>query len=138
MTCTEDYLSTNKIDEQQNLETELTKFGGPIIKLTDETSLIISQNDLGKMNWEKAVEVCKTLTLNNCNDWRLPTREELEILYAQRMILPNYKLDHYWSGTEGENFVAYDLNFEDGKIQTHRKDNKCIALAVRTIKNSEI
>ena len=45
--------------------------------------LIVSKNDqVGGVgtNWADAVKICTDLTLNNYNDWRLPSISELEII----------------------------------------------------------
>ena len=66
-----------------------TKYNGGIIIQLDETGehgMIISEADLGSGDWDQAVLLCKQYTIESFDDWRLPTIEELHIIYATRTI----------------------------------------------------
>jgi hypothetical protein len=79
------------------------------IKLKAQTNLIgstvkighleVAQNDIGTMNHDQAVNACADLG----NGWRLPTKEELNILYQNRNKLKGLSRGlSYWTSSEGD------------------------------------
>lgn len=64
-------------------------------------------------------------------DWRLPTREELFLMYMNKDIIPNLDLEgYYWSSSEYKSFNAWVQRFRDG-FQTdcyklHNKPVRCV------------
>ena len=64
-----------------------------------------------QLNWDDAMMYCQLLTIDNKNDWRLPTKEELHYIY-------NYENDfvrgNYWSSDESDINCAWFVNFNNG------------------------
>ena len=71
--------------------------------------LEVSDN-LGLMNWKEAVEACKKLGTG----WRLPTKDELYILYKNREEIGGFANSYYWSSTEDDNSNAWIQTFSSG------------------------
>ena len=59
-------------------------------------SLEVMKEDLGVMDWKQAEQACEKLG----NGWRLPSLEELEIVYKNRMQIGGFEEGHYWSSSE--------------------------------------
>ena len=70
------------------------KLGYPISRIG---SLLIAQNDLSnEMNWEDAKTACEALG----DGWRLPTKDELNILFKNKRKIGGFAVGYYWSSTE--------------------------------------
>jgi hypothetical protein len=91
-----------------------------------QTNLMWTTKDNGRpIDWNGAESYCKSLTLNEYQDWRLPTIEELKKLYdpkggGQYNIRRELMLTHPWvlssekEEKEGSSFVR-GFKFIDGK-----------------------
>ncbi len=90
----------------------------------------IAQHDLPeKMSWFDAIEFC-----NNLGDgWRLPTNEELTMLYYNCDEIGEFKLSDYWSSTEFNTNRAYYVGFRAGDFGRTEKDSK---MKVRIVRNN--
>ena len=79
-------------------------------------NLIVAKEDAGKGPWDSAVDMCENSTLAGFDDWRLPTKSELLILYNNKNLIGNFKNDYYWSSTTNGSNCAYAVNFSDGNV----------------------
>ena len=65
---------------------------------------MIDDADLaGSYNWDEAEEQIELLNSQNYkgfNDWRLPTKEELDEIYLNRNEIGGFSAISYWSSTE--------------------------------------
>lgn len=113
-------------DKKTGLETKNNVIGTPI-KIG---SLEVAQYDFPKIPWNDANNSCKGLG----NGWRLPTKQELNILYQNRDVIGNFKWDSYWSSTKGTVVIAWRLNFGDGMI--YDRDNTDNTACVRAVRKS--
>ena len=59
-------------------------------------NLEVMTEDLGKMNWLKAKQACVDLG----DGWRLPTIDELNILYINKDKIGGFSRNFYWSSKE--------------------------------------
>jgi hypothetical protein len=60
-------------------------------------NLLVAQNDFPNgMNWHEAMAACKKLG----KGWRLPSRDELKILYQNKIQFGGFAHNYYWSSTE--------------------------------------
>ena len=89
------------------------------VKTSDETNI---------MTWHKAMK-------GFGDDWRLPTREELNLLYKNRDVVGGFTSNSYWSSSESGSFFAWYQNFNDG-YQSY--SNKNTALPVRAVRAIEM
>jgi hypothetical protein len=61
-------------------------------------NLEISEKDFPKeMNWDDAIKACKSLG----NGWRLPNKDELNLLFQNKYKIGVFANNYYWSSTEG-------------------------------------
>ena len=73
-------------------------------------NLVVAQNDFQfGMNWDDAKETCAALG----DGWRLPTKDELNILYKNKDKIGGFVNDYYWSSTEGDNNYANNQAFNN-------------------------
>ncbi|MDE6697465.1 MAG: carboxypeptidase-like regulatory domain-containing protein [Muribaculaceae bacterium] len=102
--------------------------------------IAVQKEDLGSGNWSTAEAMCKTSTLGGYTDWRLPTKDELMILYNNRKVIGGFKDDDYWSTTiekrsSGDCYVLVD--FSNGKLgywDVQSKDAYYANLGVRAVR----
>ncbi len=112
------------------------EYGGGIIFFVDETNehgLIASAKDLsGEADWNEAMEFCAQYKVDEYSDWRLPTEEELNILYLQKEKVGAFVRFSYWSATEYAGHFAFFQNFYTGERDNDFKDNTCYVRAIRS------
>ena len=109
---------------------------GGIIVYTDEKGehgLVCSNNDLGNANWNDAKEQCEVYNEGGFSDWRLPTKDELQLIYLllHRRKIGGFANSHYWSSTEGNSNSAWKQNFSNGIQYRSYKDYEYDVRAVR-------
>tara|TARA_R110000868_G_C10606854_1_gene741026 strand:- start:247 stop:627 length:381 start_codon:yes stop_codon:yes gene_type:complete len=114
----------------------------PVIKKDEEIakpiilhkSLIVDfevyPKDLGRMSWNEANKACANLG----DGWRLPTKEELNIIYENKNVVGGFANDYYWSSTEYDSNYAWFQNFNYGFQYNSNKNYTFYVRAVRTIK----
>jgi hypothetical protein len=85
--------------------------------------------DLGEHNWESAKKVCEDLG----DGWRLPTREELHIMWLHRDYIGGFAAAYYWSSSEYSNYLAWHQYFYDGNQNNYYKANTYYVRAVRAL-----
>ena len=88
--------------------------------------LEVSDN-LGRMNWDEAIVACKKLGTG----WRLPTKDELYMLYKNREEIGGFAYNFYWSSTEYDNFNAWLQYFNYGNQYYNYKNFNFYVRAVR-------
>jgi len=87
-------------------------FNSKHILLEDRKSingLEVSDN-LGLMSWHEAIVACKSLGPG----WRLPTKDELNMLYENKEEIGGFANVNYWSSTEYGNASAWKQSFGSG------------------------
>lgn len=85
-----------------------------------------------KMTWEEANAYCHGLGSN----WRLPTLDELKIIYSELFLASkgDLKPSFYWSSTIANvNYRVYFMNFAEGKNNNGHKTGPAYTIAVRSI-----
>lgn len=84
--------------------------------------------DLGQHNWEDAKKICEDLG----DGWRLPTREELHLMWLNKD--DSFAAAYYWSSSEYSNYNAWHQNFYNGNQFYYVKNNTYYVRAVRDVK----
>ena len=80
-------------------------FGQSTVKIGN---LEVMTEDLeGSMKWDEALRVCADLG----DGWRLPTKEELKMLYENRDKIGGFADYGYWSSTESGSSDAWLRSF---------------------------
>jgi len=77
-----------------------------------------------------AALLCSKYKAGIYKDWYLPSKNELNLLYAQRAVVGNFGATNYWSSSEANKGKAWDQEFGGG---FQFKDNKSFTLNVRAI-----
>ena len=93
-------------------------------------NLEVAQFDFSdKMNWTDAKAACEELG----NGWRLPSKDELNILYENKDEIGNFEGGYYWSLTEVKNS---DFAWNQDLVFGTQKDyyNKNNTFSVRAVK----
>ena len=77
--------------------------------------------DAGQMlSWKKAGEFAAGLDMHGHKDWRVPTQNELEILYRLRHRIPGFSMTGwYWSSSLSSHGLAWVQRFSDGHQFSH-------------------
>jgi len=93
--------------------------GGKIahIDKTGEHGLIVAPTNqtTARTKWEDAITLCENLVLGDYDDWYLPTKEELELIYNNREEIGGINATApYWSSTERSEDTAYCQYFTTG------------------------
>jgi len=104
-------------------------------------SLEVAQNNFPEyMTWDEAKNVCAALG----NGWRLPTKDELWMIYLNRDKISNSENNYFWSSTEyagseyrgyvyGTFNYAYAVNFKTKILYDTNKTGRLCVRAVRTL-----
>lgn len=101
-----------------------------IILTTSQGQFEVGDKDLGTMNWLDARKACMELG----KGWRLPTKEELNLIYFNKNKMGVFVKDNYWTDEEGYSFdVAWCQNFDTGEQNSFPKINKNQTRPVRSI-----
>jgi hypothetical protein len=126
----------NSLVEKLNVNTTRTgEFAeGGIIVYTDqngEHGLVCSKIELGKTTWDEAKKLCENYENDGFNDWRLPNKDELQVIFSTRTIR-SFDRNFYWSSTEFNQTNLWGLNFADGDWNYFYKNATFNVCAVRS------
>lgn len=80
-----------------------------------------------------AAELCSNLVLNGFSDWYLPSEDELNELYKNKVNIGGFANMIYWSSSEYDNVCAWYENFGNGFLRTN--DNKYTSKCVRAVRS---
>lgn len=112
---------------------EYLSFIGNPIKIGN---LEIAQFDLpNRLSYVDAKRVTKILG----NDWKIPTIEQLKVIYQNRDNISNISSDNYWSRTESHNKQNCDYcrvwiyDFYSGNYHYSTKEGTCRVRLVRSL-----
>lgn len=107
-----------------------------------EHKLVISLEDLSnEADWKNAKTFCESYSINSFEDWRLPTKSEMEMIYKNLSPMSinlknNLEDTYYWTETICNHNVGttwpYSFDFDRGESD-HNKGmvNKFHVRAVR-------
>ena len=79
-----------------------------------------------RLTWDAANSYCNSLTLEGLSGWKMPTRDELVQMYADRNSIGgfNTSFGYYWSATSC-NGGHYTVNFGNyGNIDCYSDTNR--------------
>ncbi len=79
-------------------------------------NLMVQKEDLGHVGWNAAAIMCANSTVADYTDWRLPTIDELMVLYNNRDYIGNFINSCYWSSTKPYTDAAYVIDFGSGSV----------------------
>ncbi len=78
-----------------------------------------------------AARICTDLSLNGYNDWFLPSKDELNLMYVQKTVIGGFTSDRYWSSSEYDANSVADQNFGGGTQYGRNKYDPGYVRAVR-------
>ena len=78
-----------------------------------------------------AARLCGDLVLGGYSDWYLPSKDELNKLYLNRVAIGGFANYYYWSSTEVDLNYAWNQNFNNGGQPNGNKNNNHSVRAVR-------
>jgi hypothetical protein len=127
------------------LNTFYAELGGYVIEINSDGThgLVVAMQDQGVSNWYEANDLLSNAANHDVNgakfkDWRLPTKRELNLMYAQRISIEGFDLtgnaptySAYWSSTEFDNSLAWLQSFSFGSQDGFPKDITFLVRAVR-------
>ena len=109
--------ATCSVSVREQLLTLGQEYQGGKIYYIDESrehGLIAYMEDLGPASWDGAIQGAEDFEANGFSDWRLPTLDEMNLLYDQRAYLGEFQPTWYWSSTEGDGQFQMTIYFLDG------------------------
>ena len=92
------------------------------------TNLIVTAQGAGSY----AAQLCANLVLNSYSDWYLPSKDELEKLYINRVAIGGFANAVYWSSSEYDVSYAWFINFYNSNLGPATKNNTPLVRAVRS------
>jgi hypothetical protein len=105
----------------------------PVIE-SGGTTFAVQLNDITSgSTWSSAKNLCEDSTVGGYTDWRLPTLDELQLMYVDRHKLEELTPKAYWSGTPYTNGYYYIVNFSIGVVYYDHNSYKLCARCVRTV-----
>ena len=122
-------MKTITIDGVEYNLTPIKKLPNPII-LEQTLKFEVYPKDLGQYTWNYAKELCEDLG----DGWRLPTREELHLIWLNKDNIGGFAAAYYWSSSENYNSTAWVQSFHNGYQSFNPKSNAYYVRAVRDVK----
>tara|TARA_R110000737_G_scaffold183985_1_gene207462 strand:- start:257 stop:637 length:381 start_codon:yes stop_codon:yes gene_type:complete len=96
---------------------------------------------IGSCSWpDTPAEICSVLSVNGYSDWFLPSKEELNEMFLNRVAITataqanggnGFITYWYYSSTEHDIESAWALNFDSGNQTEYNKAISCYIRAVR-------
>jgi hypothetical protein len=114
------------LDEWERKENGEWELEIPII-LEQHLKFEVYPKELGEHNWKNAKKVCEDLG----DRWRLPTREELHVMWLHRDYIGGFAAAYYWSSSEYNPDYAWNQYFGNGNQDYNFK---AIAYYVRAVR----
>ncbi len=91
------------------------------------TNTIVASQGAGNY----AAKLCADLDLGGYTDWYLPSKDELNKLYLNKVVVGGFASAYYWSSTEYANDIAWSQYFANGGLSQHFKNATNYVRAVR-------
>ena len=78
-----------------------------------------------------AARLCGDLVLGGYSDWYLPSKDELNKLYLNRVYIGGFTSNHYWTSSEIDGFYANYQDFANGQFTYGDRRNTKYVRAIR-------
>jgi len=85
---------------------------------------------------EKAADLCASLEINGYNDWFLPSKDELYMMYKNIRNLDYWhRSNYYWSSSQGNNsYRSWCMRFDSNYFYNNHLTNRATNLVVRAVR----
>lgn len=103
-------------------------------EVLSSAGIAVQKTDIGRGDKSSAEMMCKNSTLGGHSDWRLPTKDELMVLYNERIRIGDFSSGFYWSSSTYTHLYNYYLNFETGKLYCNSDNDLKSIRCVRSLK----
>jgi hypothetical protein len=106
----------------------------PYAVILPAAGLMVQKTDINGnslVSWSTAYSLCDNSTLDGYTDWRLPTKDELAVLYNERNTIGGFVTSsspYYWSSTAASSSAHWFQNFSSGAQNNFYADdsiNRC-------------
>jgi hypothetical protein len=120
-----------------NVNTFYAELGGYVIKTDGTHGVVVAMQDQGAYYWVDAEAMVNDASKHDSNgakfnDWRLPTKDELNLIFLQKESIGGFNLGmSYWSSTEYDNYRAWLQYFRNGYQSYYSKGSAANVRAVR-------
>jgi len=94
------------------------------------TDLIITEQDATATDY--AAGLARAYAGGGYNDWFLPSKDELDKLYLNKVAIGGFTSNDYWSSSENNKKRAWKQNFNNGNQKKNNKNNNKRVRAVRS------
>lgn len=106
----------------------------PDVFVIAASGIMVQKEDVGKEYWSSVNTLCENSIVGGFTDWRLPTIDELAVLYNMKEEIGGFVTNYYWSGTFSSYNYYYYINFSSGhKSDARGNSNTFRARCVRSI-----
>jgi hypothetical protein len=78
-----------------------------------------------------AARICNDLSLDGYDDWFLPSKDELNLMYEQKTAIGGFTNSYYWSSSEYASDVSWFHQFGDGTVSYYFR---YIGFSVRAVR----
>jgi len=95
---------------------------------SNTTTIIASQGNTAYY----AAQLCRDYAGGDYNDWYLPSKDELNKLFLNRVAIGAFGMLSYWSSSEDSNYGAWGQNFVTGNQDIYNKSSLIVVRPVRT------
>jgi hypothetical protein len=110
------------------------------ITVDQDADLMWQDNEYFEQHsWNRAMNYCDNLELGGYSDWRLPSRNEIGLLYIRKDILRSYSRDQYWTSTEiaQHDKIAWDASFDFDNLYISEPRSKKRERYVRCVRGGD-
>jgi hypothetical protein len=119
-----------------NVNTFYAELGGYVIKTDGTNGVVVAMQDQGAYYWVEAEAMVNDASKHDSNgakfnDWRLPTKDELNLIYKQKESIGGFSTYSYWSSTEYGSASEWDQDFNGGYQNPISQEDKDNVRAVR-------
>ena len=125
--------ASNLMNLELDATSKLDWLGNPLVVVEENRKLIISKEDFGDLTWDDAVKFCKGYNYSGYNDWRLPTKEELDLIYSSKHKIGGFKDVFYWASDQLLSDFCSCQDFKSGIATQDLKTKLFRVRPVRTI-----
>tara|TARA_Y100000766_G_scaffold244525_1_gene223849 strand:- start:853 stop:1290 length:438 start_codon:yes stop_codon:yes gene_type:complete len=105
------------------------------IDVSGEHGLVCAEYDLEmRYKWKEAKTKCHQLKIGGKDDWYLPSKRELNMLYENlhKNGLGGFANNYYWSSSDYLNYLAWRQDFSNGYQLNYAKLDAFYVRVVRT------